>query len=48
MGGFIEDSVDVLKQYAEIDRDCLQAFRQLKDRETCFGWEEPLLAFINK
>ena len=24
---------------------CTKAFRLLADRETCFGWEEPLLKF---
>ena len=45
-GGFMEETVQVLKEYAKLDPVCAEAFRALKDRETCFGWEEPLLAFI--
>lgn len=48
IGGFIEESVEVLKQYAQLDHYCLQAFYELKNRETCFGWEESLLTLIKK
>jgi hypothetical protein len=44
VGGFIEQVVAVLKEFAEIDNECVRAFKKLKNRETCFGWEEPLLA----
>jgi hypothetical protein len=43
VGGFIEETVHVLEQYAKLDPACIKAFRLLADRETCFGWEEPLL-----
>ncbi len=46
VGGFMEEVVNVLKEYAKFDSKCLQAFRSLKNRETCFGWEEPLLELI--
>lgn len=46
VGGFIEDAVGVLKEYARLDPLCLKAFGKLKGRETCFGWEEPLLELI--
>lgn len=48
VGGFIEENVDVLKQYVKLDGSCASAFRELRDKETCFGWEESLLAFIKK
>lgn len=46
VGGFIEETVQALKEYAKLDSSCIKTFRELKDRETCFGWEEPLLELI--
>lgn len=46
VGGFMEEVVLMLKEYAKLDPASLQAFRTLKNRETCFGWEEPLLELI--
>ena len=46
VGGFIEDTVHVLKKYSKLDPSCVEAFLKLHDRETCFGWEEPLLKII--
>ena len=43
VGGFIEEAVQVLKEYAKLDPACVKVFSDLKDKETCFGWEEPLL-----
>lgn len=43
VGGFIEETVQVLKEYTKLDPSCVKAFSELKGRETCFGWEEPLL-----
>ena len=45
VGGFIEETVQVLKEYAKLDLSCAKAFKELKGKETCFGWEEPLLVF---
>lgn len=46
VGGFIWETVQVLKEYSKLDPSCADAFHKLKDRETCFGWEEPLLKII--
>ncbi|MEK7574024.1 MAG: hypothetical protein AAB514_00645 [Patescibacteria group bacterium] len=46
VGGFMEETVRMLKEYAKLDSSCAKAFNALKDRETCFGWEESLLEFI--
>lgn len=43
VGGFIEEVVSVLKDYARLDAECIKAFFKLKGKKTCFGWEEPLL-----
>ncbi len=46
VGGFIEETVDVLKEFVNLDPSCMKAFEKLKGRETCFGWEEPLLKLV--
>jgi len=46
VGGFIEEAVNMLQEYAKLDPSCTKAFGELKGKETCFGWEEPLLELI--
>ena len=46
VGGFIEETVQVLKEYTKLVPFSAKAFYRLKGRETCFGWEEPLLELI--
>ncbi|MEA2056435.1 MAG: hypothetical protein U9O78_01810 [Patescibacteria group bacterium] len=46
VGGFIEQVVGILQEFADIDTECVKAFKKLKNRETCFGWEESLLELI--
>lgn len=48
MGGFIEEVASVLEDYAKLDPGCIKTFTKLKDKETCFGWEESLLELVNK
>ncbi len=43
VGGFIEEVVSVLQEFTKLDQSCANAFDKLKNRETCFGWEKPLL-----
>jgi len=43
VGGFIEEVVMVLQEYARLDPACKKAFAVLEKAETCFGWDEPLL-----
>jgi len=47
VGGFIEEVVIVLKEYAKLNPSCIKPFTKLLDRETCFGWEEPLLQLVS-
>jgi len=47
VGGFIEETVQVLKEYAKLDPACAKAFSELEGKETCFGWEESLLDIIH-
>ncbi|OGE26317.1 hypothetical protein A3C26_02825 [Candidatus Daviesbacteria bacterium RIFCSPHIGHO2_02_FULL_39_12] len=46
VGGFIEETVNVLKEYTRVDSSCKETFRLLEGRETSFGWEGPLLALV--
>lgn len=47
VGGFIQKVVEVLKEYARVDPTCVKIFKNLADRETCFGWEDPLIEMFN-
>lgn len=47
VGGFIEDTVQVLIQYTKLNPACVSAFDKLQNRKTCFGWEEPLWEHID-
>ncbi len=46
VGGFIEEVIDVLIEFAKIDPECKKEFRNLKGRKTCFGWEEKLIKLL--
>lgn len=46
VGGFIEETVDVLKEYVKLEPSCVRVFHVLENKETSFGWEEPLIEFI--
>lgn len=48
VGGFIQESVDMLKEYALHDTQCIEEFRKLEGVPTCFGWEEALVQMIKK
>jgi len=43
VGGFIEETVKMLEEYAKLNPNCVKTFSKFKGKETCFGWEEPLL-----
>ncbi len=46
VGGFIEESVKLLIEIAKINPECVEEFEQLRGKETCFDWEEPLLDLL--
>lgn len=46
VGGFIQQTVDMLREFARLYPACIPAFRTLRNRETCFNWEEPLLKLV--
>ncbi|MCX7881073.1 MAG: hypothetical protein N2482_00985 [Patescibacteria group bacterium] len=47
VGSFIEATVDLLINYSKVDKNCLKAFKILKDKETSFGWEERLVKLLS-
>jgi hypothetical protein len=48
VGGFIQESAVVLRQFASLDPGCKQAFYRLTLRPTCFDWEVPLVMLLNE
>jgi hypothetical protein len=48
VGGFIEEAVEVLKEYARLDPSCIEVFKNLIGKETCFGWEAPLVEILDE
>ncbi|MBU0976686.1 MAG: SWIM zinc finger family protein [Patescibacteria group bacterium] len=46
VGDFIVGVVGVLQQYAKNVPECKESFKKLRNRETCFGWEESLIKQI--
>ena len=48
VGGFIEQVVDVLKEYVRLDPACKNAFTKLAKVGTCFGWEALLVKIIDE
>lgn len=48
VGGFMEETVLMLQEYAKLDPGCVKVFKKLRDQETCFDWEEPLVELVDK
>lgn len=48
VGGFMEALVLMLQDFAKLDQNCIKAFEKLCGRETCFGWEDPLVRIIDE
>lgn len=48
VGGFMNEVVRILIEYTRIDPACIDAFEPLIGRETCFGWEEPLVRILDE
>lgn len=47
VGSFMEELVDLLQEFAKMDQECTKEFEAVKNRETCFGWEKPLLTLMD-
>ena len=48
VGGFVEGVVEMLKEYARLDPSCIKVFKNLASKETCFGWEAPLVKMFDE
>ncbi len=47
VGGLMREVVRALEEFAQIDPECIETFGLLVGRETCFGWEEPLVRMLD-
>lgn len=48
VGGFMEEVVLMLQEYAKLDAVCIKAFKKLCGQSTCFDWEEPLVKIFDE
>jgi len=48
VGGFMQETVSVLEEYAKLDLNCIKSFEKLCEQSTCFGWEEPLVRMFDE
>ena len=48
VGNFIEEAVRLLIEFVKVNPGCIKEFEVLRGRETCFGWEEPLLKLLQR
>ena len=48
VGGFMSDVAGMLEEFAQVDPTCIDAFEPLVDKQTCFGWEEPLVRILDE
>lgn len=48
VGGFVEDVVSVLVEFAHTDPSCKNSFQKLVDAHTCWGWEHSLTSLLNE
>ncbi len=48
VGGLIYETVEILKEFAKLDKKCLKSFETFQKQETCFGWEKDLVEILDK
>jgi len=48
VGGFIQGCVEVLKEFVQHDKKCINVFELLCEQPTCFGWEDPLVRMYDE
>jgi hypothetical protein len=48
VGGFIQETVAMLKEYAALDPACIDEFYAFTRIRSCFDWEVPLVELINE
>ncbi|MCK5062166.1 hypothetical protein KAR28_06510 [Candidatus Parcubacteria bacterium] len=48
VGGFMQETVSVLEEYAKLDSNCIKAFDKLCGQSTCFNWEASLVRMYDE
>jgi hypothetical protein len=48
VGGFIQECVEMLKEFVQLDQNIINSFKLLCEQSTCFGWEEPLVRMYDE
>lgn len=48
VGGLIYGTVEILKEFARLDKKCLKSFEIFMKQKTCFGWEKDLVDLLDK
>ncbi|MBL7197153.1 MAG: SWIM zinc finger family protein [Candidatus Omnitrophica bacterium] len=48
VGRFMSEVARMLEEYTRIDPACIETFEPLVGKETCFGWEEPLVRILDE
>ena len=48
VGGFMQEIVEMLKEYTKLDPKCIKPFKKLCSQETCFDWEKPLVKIFDE
>ncbi len=48
VGDFIQETVEVLKEYAKQDKDTVKSFKKLIGIHSTFDWEEPLVEIFHR
>ena len=48
VGGFMQETVSVLKEYAKLDPNCIKTFDKLCGQSTCFDWEASLVRMYDE
>ena len=48
VGGFIQGCVEVLEEFVQLDKRCVDTFELLCKQSTCFDWEAPLVRMYDE
>jgi hypothetical protein len=48
VGGFMQEVVRMLIEFARLDPSCIKTFEVLAGKETCFEWDEPLVRMVDE
>jgi hypothetical protein len=48
VGGFIQNSVEILKEFIRLDPNIINSFKLLCKQSTCFGWEDSLVRMFDE